>query len=164
MSSHGRSGGARIRPQHRNLISNKNHNCSAKVGRNDADQYPKRRERHAESERARCLPLKASLPWQREAALGHGSTLLSVDDAWRCSRRCGRATGGQRPRPSLDSPGALPVLALVCACSPLRGVRHAPGADRQAHVSAMVHEMPLRAVRVVLCARLKSQGCKNRSR
>jgi hypothetical protein len=30
MSSHGRSGGALIRPQHRNLISNKNHNCNAK--------------------------------------------------------------------------------------------------------------------------------------
>jgi hypothetical protein len=30
MSSHGRSGGARIRPQHRNLILNKNHNCNAK--------------------------------------------------------------------------------------------------------------------------------------
>jgi len=29
MSSHGRSGGALIRPQHRNLISNKNHNCNA---------------------------------------------------------------------------------------------------------------------------------------
>ena len=28
MSSHGRSGGALIRPQHRNLISNKNHNCN----------------------------------------------------------------------------------------------------------------------------------------
>jgi hypothetical protein len=32
MSSHGRSGGALIRPQHRNLISNKNHNCNAKLG------------------------------------------------------------------------------------------------------------------------------------
>jgi hypothetical protein len=31
MSSHGRSGGALIRPQHRNLISNKNHNCNAKA-------------------------------------------------------------------------------------------------------------------------------------
>jgi hypothetical protein len=31
MSSHGRSGGALIRPQHRNLISNKNHNCNAKT-------------------------------------------------------------------------------------------------------------------------------------
>ena len=30
MSSHGRSGGALIRPQHKNLISNKNHNCNAK--------------------------------------------------------------------------------------------------------------------------------------
>jgi Domain of unknown function (DUF4175) len=30
MSSHGRSGGALIRPQHRNLISNKNHNCNAR--------------------------------------------------------------------------------------------------------------------------------------
>jgi hypothetical protein len=33
MSSHGRSGGALIRPQHRNLISNKNHNCNASIGR-----------------------------------------------------------------------------------------------------------------------------------
>ena len=41
MSSHGRSGGALIRPQHRNLISNKNHNCNAKadVG---ADQHKAR--------------------------------------------------------------------------------------------------------------------------
>jgi hypothetical protein len=31
MSSHGRSGGALIRPQHRNLISNKNHNCNARL-------------------------------------------------------------------------------------------------------------------------------------
>jgi hypothetical protein len=31
MSSHGRSGGALIRPQHRNLISNKNHNCNVSV-------------------------------------------------------------------------------------------------------------------------------------
>jgi hypothetical protein len=30
MSSRGRSGGALIRPQHRNLISNKNHNCNAR--------------------------------------------------------------------------------------------------------------------------------------
>jgi hypothetical protein len=30
MSSHGRSGGALIRPQHRNLISNKNHDCNAR--------------------------------------------------------------------------------------------------------------------------------------
>ena len=30
MSSRGRSGGALIRPQHRNLILNKNHNCNAK--------------------------------------------------------------------------------------------------------------------------------------
>jgi hypothetical protein len=35
MSSHGRSGGALIRPQHRSLISNKNHNCNAKL--RDAD-------------------------------------------------------------------------------------------------------------------------------
>src|SRR4029077_6714817 len=31
MSSHGRSGGARIRPQHRNLISNKNHNYNSNL-------------------------------------------------------------------------------------------------------------------------------------
>ena len=37
MSSHGRSGGALIRPQHRNLISNKNHNCNAKLVRADCD-------------------------------------------------------------------------------------------------------------------------------
>ena len=30
MSSHGRTGGALIKPQHRNLISNKNHNCNAR--------------------------------------------------------------------------------------------------------------------------------------
>jgi hypothetical protein len=30
MSSHGRSGGALIRPQHRNLMSNKNHNCNGR--------------------------------------------------------------------------------------------------------------------------------------
>jgi hypothetical protein len=30
MSSRGRSGGALIRPQHRNLISNKDHNCNAR--------------------------------------------------------------------------------------------------------------------------------------
>ena len=30
MSSHGRSGGGLIRPQHRNLMSNKNHNCNAR--------------------------------------------------------------------------------------------------------------------------------------
>src|SRR4051794_20024570 len=32
MSSHGRSGGGLIRPQHRNLMSNKNHNCNASRG------------------------------------------------------------------------------------------------------------------------------------
>ena len=42
----GRSGGALIRPKHRNLISNKNHNCSASTGTNRAkevklDQYEK---------------------------------------------------------------------------------------------------------------------------
>jgi hypothetical protein len=31
MSSHGRSGGGLIRPQHRNLMSNKNHNCNART-------------------------------------------------------------------------------------------------------------------------------------
>jgi hypothetical protein len=31
MSSHGRSGGALIKPQHRNLISNKNHNCNVSL-------------------------------------------------------------------------------------------------------------------------------------
>src|SRR4029077_6546279 len=31
MSSRGRSGGGLIRPQHKNLISNKNHNCNAKL-------------------------------------------------------------------------------------------------------------------------------------
>ena len=30
-SSHGRSGGGLIKPQHRNLISNKNHSCNAKA-------------------------------------------------------------------------------------------------------------------------------------
>ena len=30
-SSHGRSGGAPIRPPHKNLISNKNHNCNARL-------------------------------------------------------------------------------------------------------------------------------------
>ena len=32
-SSHGRSGGGLIKPQHRNLISNKNHNCNASRAR-----------------------------------------------------------------------------------------------------------------------------------
>jgi hypothetical protein len=49
----------------------------------------------------------------------------------------------QRPRPSLGSPPAPPGIAMVCARRPLWSVGHAPGADRQAHVGAMVHEMAI---------------------
>ena|SRR5579862_7604276 len=45
MSSRGRSGGALIRPQHRNLIVNKNHNCNAKHCSWNADRHGKRRVR-----------------------------------------------------------------------------------------------------------------------
>jgi hypothetical protein len=55
---------------------------------------------------------------------------------------CCAATSG----PSHGSPPAPPGIAMVCARCPLRSVWHALGADRQAHVGAIVHEMPLWAV------------------
>ena len=40
MTSHGRSGVALIRPQHRNLISNKNHNCNARPNQSTSAAQP----------------------------------------------------------------------------------------------------------------------------
>jgi len=75
----------------------------------------------------------------------------------------GRLRSNERPHPSFDRPCTLPVAALVRALRPLGCVRHAPGAHRKLHVGGAVHEMPLRAVRVVLGARRDGQGGKNRS-
>ena len=70
---------------------------------------------------------------------------------------------GLRPHLAIHQPlQASPLCAHVAHCG-VFGTHQ--GRDRQAHVSTMVHEMPLRAVRVVRCsARRESQGGENRSR
>jgi hypothetical protein len=68
--------------------------------------------------------------------------LLAIDTRGECPI-VGVADYGTLLCSDLGRPPAPPGIAMVCARRPLWSVGHAPGADRQAHVGAMVHEMAI---------------------